>query len=162
MLFIVYYFRLHITIYDTEGNKITIINPDEGAYDNLEPLCPFLVVTSTITGYVSHVEENFIFIQPSVIGELLALLLDRMFEYYEHLSQETAIIPEEEQFYAFHSNDGNWYRGKVISFDDEKVTVHYIDYGNSEDVKFDAVRELDTKFKEMYTLCLQVNEYMEI
>lgn len=58
--------------------------------------------------------------------------------------------------YAIHSEDGNWYRGKVISFDDEKATVNYVDYGNSEDVAFVELRELATKFLNINILSLQV------
>lgn len=149
--------RLEVTLYDTQGNKLVILNPDEGAFDAVESLCPMLVLSSVIRGYVSHADETSVYIQPSEYAETVSWLLDQMFAHFENLTEENAIIPDEEQVYAVHSEDGNWYRGKVINFDDDKVTVNFIDYGNSEDVKFEALRELDSKFKETCTLCLQVN-----
>ncbi|ERL93506.1 hypothetical protein D910_10795 [Dendroctonus ponderosae] len=35
--------QLEVTFYDNEGNKIDILSPDEGAYQNVEPLCQTLI-----------------------------------------------------------------------------------------------------------------------
>jgi len=35
---------LDVTIYDNDGNKVIILTPDEGALDNVDPLCPPLVI----------------------------------------------------------------------------------------------------------------------
>ncbi|KAJ8954517.1 hypothetical protein NQ318_000749 [Aromia moschata] len=149
--------RLEITLYDTEGSKINIVSPDEGAYDTVEVLCPPLVYRSTITGYVSHAEDTVVYIQLTEYTDAIANLLDQMFERYNAENAELPIIPEEGLVYAVHSQDGNWYRGKVISFDDEQATVNYVDYGNSESVNFSELRELDDTFLRNCILCVMVN-----
>lgn len=152
-----FFFRLEITLYDTEGNKLLIIDPDEGAFEVVDPVCPVLVLRSSIAGYVSFAEETFVYIQLSEYAVQVAWLLEQLFEFYDAKEKEAdTIVPEEEQICAVHSEDGNWYRGKVISFDDETVTVLYVDYGNTEIVKFDALRELAPQFKEYCMCCLKV------
>lgn len=149
--------RLEITLYDLDGNKLTIIEPDEGAFDVVEPLCPILTLRSLLTGYVSHAEQTFVYIQPSEYSDKIAKMLDDLFEFYDSKENEDCnIVPEEEQIVAVKSSDGNWYRGKVVSFDDDSVTVLYIDYGNRESVKFDFLRELAPQFKELCALCQKV------
>lgn len=149
--------RLEITLYETEGNKIVIVEPDEGALDVVQPICPPLVLRSFIAGFVAYAEDTSVFIQLIENGDHVANLLDQMFEFYEAKEKEESdIIPEEEQIYAVHSEDANWYRGQVVSFDDETVTVLYIDYGNTEIVKFEALRELAPEFKHISGLSLKV------
>ncbi|XP_023023151.2 protein tudor isoform X2 [Leptinotarsa decemlineata] len=149
--------RLEVTLYDTEGNKHVILNPDEGAIDTVECPCPMLVLRSTITGYVPHADESSIFIQPSEYSEIITYLLDQLYETYNEQILESPIIPEEGLLYAVHSEDDNWYRGRVVSFDDEKCTVFYVDYGNSEDVAFSQLRELTPDFLAISLLCIQIN-----
>lgn len=55
-----------------------------------------------------------------------------------------------------HSTDGNWYRGRVDSFDDDNATVTYVDYGNSESVAFSELRELKSEMNKLNIMCLQV------
>ena len=43
-------------------------------------------------------------------------------------------------------SDGSWYRAKITSVNSDLVTVQYIDYGNSAEVKRSDLRGLDTKF----------------
>ncbi|KAJ8968977.1 hypothetical protein NQ317_001098 [Molorchus minor] len=148
--------RLEITLYDSEGSKITILNPDEEAYDSVDALCPPLILCSIVTGYVSYADESSVYIQPSEYTNTLATLVDQMFECYDGHNQDLPIIPEEGLLYSVHSEDGNWYRGRVNSFDDEHATVVYIDYGNSEKVVFSSLRELNDNFLEICTLCVQV------
>ncbi|XP_056634538.1 maternal protein tudor-like [Diorhabda sublineata] len=149
-------YRLEITLYDTQGNKHIILNPDEGSYDTVDIPCPLLVLCSTISGNVTYANENSIFIQPVEVAEQVAILLDQLFAVYDGKPHESTIIPEEGMVYAVHSEDGNWYRGKVTSFDDEKATVYYIDYGNYESVNFSELRELEVQFLDISILSLQV------
>ncbi|VEN34010.1 unnamed protein product, partial [Callosobruchus maculatus] len=148
--------RLEVTLYDNQGCKFVILNPDEGSYDTVDAICPLLVLRSTITGGVTHAEEGTVFIQPTEYADTVAMLLEQLFEHYENLAEENTIIPETDQVCAIHSEDGNWYRGKVLEFDDDKITVQYIDYGNRETIGFGQLRELDPKFREICTLSLQV------
>uniref|UniRef100_A0A6P7FIK6 Uncharacterized protein LOC114328275 isoform X2 n=1 Tax=Diabrotica virgifera virgifera TaxID=50390 RepID=A0A6P7FIK6_DIAVI len=149
--------KLEITLYDTEGNKHVIVNPDEGAYDTLDLPCPTLILRSNITGYVPFGSESSVFIQPNEYLETINSLLDLLFETYDSKPNENTIIPETDSIYAVHSEDGNWYRGKVTDFDDELATVSFIDYGNSEQVAFSALRELEKAFLDIPILCVEVN-----
>ncbi|XP_045471417.1 maternal protein tudor-like isoform X3 [Harmonia axyridis] len=138
--------RLEVTLYDHIGNKLNILNPDDGAFDSIEPVCPYLLLQSKVHGFVSVVNETSIVLQPSECADNLQTLLNEMYEHYQNVTQEAPLIPEEGYIYAVCSADSNWYRGSVISFNDDKVTVTYIDYGNTEDVTFSNLRELDPKF----------------
>ncbi|XP_044751082.1 maternal protein tudor-like isoform X3 [Coccinella septempunctata] len=151
--------RLEVTLYDHVGNKLNILNPDEGAYESVEAVCPHLVIKPTLHGFVSHVEESTIVIQPSECADSLEDMLNVIYEHYNNLPQESTLIPEEGYLYAVCSGDSNWYRGRVISFDDEKISVLYVDYGNTEDVPFSSLRELDSKFYwwDMLAILVHVN-----
>ncbi|CAH2002077.1 unnamed protein product [Acanthoscelides obtectus] len=148
--------KLEVTLYDSQGCKLVILNPDEGSYETVDAICPMLVLRSTISGGVTHAEEGTVFIQPNEYADSVAYLLQELFEHYENLTEENTIIPEIDQICAIHSEDGNWYRGKVLEFDDDMVIVQYIDYGNRETIGFAQLRELDLKFKEMCALSLQI------
>ncbi|XP_066147642.1 maternal protein tudor isoform X2 [Euwallacea fornicatus] len=148
---------LDVTFYDNEGNKIVILTPDEGALDNVDPLCPPLVVSSTLVGYVSHATETSVFIQPNAQGDQITDLLHKLFQAYENVTEESNIIPEEGFVYAVHGCDGNWYRGRVDSFDDDNATVFYVDYGNYENVPFSSLRELKSEFNVPSMMCVQVS-----
>ncbi|CAH0557520.1 unnamed protein product [Brassicogethes aeneus] len=147
---------LEVTFYDNEGNKIVIVNPDEGAFDTVESLCPYMVTSPTIYGFVSHVEVASVFIQSQEVAETVAYLLEKLYEAYNASTQESPIIPEEGFVYAVLSEDENWYRGKVVSFDDEKALVNFIDYGNNESVPFKSLRDLDAQFNEISICVIEV------
>ncbi|KAL3281927.1 hypothetical protein HHI36_005130 [Cryptolaemus montrouzieri] len=149
--------RLEITLYDLSGNKLNIIIPDEGAFDTVDPFCPYLVTKSTIEGFVSHINENSIVIQPTECSKNIEYFVEQMYEYYENLPPDNPLIPEEEFVYATKSSDGNWYRGKVTTFDDDKATVIYLDYGNSEEVSFSCLRELISQFIEWDIMAVTVS-----
>lgn len=121
-----------------------------------------MITSSTIVGYVSHVDENSIFVQPVEYSETFEWLRNEMFEYYNNNPLDTPIIPEEEQIYAVHSTDGNWYRGKVVSFDDEKASISYVDYGNTEEVEFKELRELEPQFREIFMMSVPVSKLLYI
>ena len=47
---------------------------------------------------------------------------------------------------AQYSEDESWYRAKVISVDDDSVSVLFIDYGNSEAVAMEKIQPIDNQF----------------
>lgn len=146
-----------MTLYDNDGTKLCIVDPDPGAYDTVEPLCPLLVLNSLVKGFVSHAKETTIYLQPVEYADTILMFLEEMFEYYDKLEQESSIVPVEGLIYAAKSPDTNWYRARCISFDNENVTVLYLDYGNTEILPFSELRELTPKFIEMCTLCIEIN-----
>ncbi|KAM4636974.1 tudor domain-containing protein 1 [Discoglossus pictus] len=51
---------------------------------------------------------------------------------------------------AFFSGDGNWYRAMVADINQNgTVTVHFLDYGNIEEVTVDKLRSIPPKFLEL-------------
>jgi hypothetical protein len=47
------------------------------------------------------------------------------------------------------AEDEQWYRAKILSFDEDKVEVLYVDFGNKETVKADSVRALCREFASL-------------
>lgn len=148
--------RLIVTIYDTQGYKINVVEPDDGAFESVEPLCPLPVFYSTLYGWVSHVTAESIFVQPTGFSDTLAQLLDQLYQHYNESILEMPIIPEVDLMYAVRSSDGNWYRGRVVSIEEEKATFLYVDYGNTESVDITEVRELEAQFLELHMLAIEV------
>lgn len=78
--------RLVSTLYDkTTGQKVAVFEPDDGAYEEVLTLCMRSVFNYNFgMAYVSHAENlNEIYLQKSVDGDKLALLLDELFKFYE-------------------------------------------------------------------------------
>ncbi|XP_044268321.1 maternal protein tudor-like isoform X2 [Tribolium madens] len=148
--------RLEVTLYDQNGAKIKLIDKDEGAYESVELLCPYLILHSQISGEIAHIEETTVYLQPADCAENIQYFLNTAFEYYESFTLEEPITPTESFVYAVKSSDTNWYRGRVVSLDDKQVMVNYLDYGNSEQVNFDVLRELTAEFMEIPILCIPI------
>ncbi|KAK5646934.1 hypothetical protein RI129_005398 [Pyrocoelia pectoralis] len=150
--------KTEVTLYDISGVKINIIEPDEEAFPSVEVLCPLPVLSSTVCGWVSFVvaNEKKLFIQPTEHSETVTNLLDTLFNHYDTTTLEEPLKPEVGQYYAVHSTDGNWYRGAVLSVEDDNATLLYIDYGNSETVSNSELRDLTQEFKELHMLALEV------
>ncbi|KAF5277757.1 hypothetical protein FQR65_LT03737 [Abscondita terminalis] len=152
---------LEITIYDTTGVKVKVIEPDEGAFETVDCLCALPVLSNTITGWVSFLtpsegEKHKIFIQPTEHASIIEGLLDRLFNEYNDSTLENPLEVEIGTHYAVHSSDTNWYRGLAENVEGENVTVSFIDYGNSETVAITELRELSQEFKEIHALALEV------
>lgn len=148
--------RLIVTIYDAQGYKLNVVEPDDGAFESVEPLCPLPIFYSTLYGWVSHVAGNSIFVQPTNFTDTLAQLLDQLYQHYNESILEIPIVPVVDLMYAVRSLDGNWYRGRVVSVDEEKATVLYVDYGNTETIAITEVRELEAQFLELHMLAVEV------
>lgn len=149
--------RLIVTVYDTQGYKIAVVEPDEGAFDELDPLCPLPVFYSIFYGWVTHVTPQSIYVQPTGFADTIAQLLEQLFQHYQKTILEIPIIPEVDVVYAVLSPDGNWYRARTVSVEEEMATFLYVDYGNIEQIAITNVRELDVSFLELHMLALEVN-----
>ncbi|XP_025835446.1 maternal protein tudor-like isoform X2 [Agrilus planipennis] len=148
--------KLEVVIYDTTGNKLKLVEPDEGTLEWISFLCPMPVFNSTIACWVSHFTESSIFIQPSDFGDTITQLLDSMFHSYDNTVPDESLQIQEGFILAVHSDDGNWYRGQVTAIEDDKITVIYVDYGNSESVSQSEVRELAFEHSELHMLALKI------
>ncbi|XP_063903150.1 maternal protein tudor isoform X3 [Zophobas morio] len=148
--------RLEVTVYDENGVKIKLVNNDEGAYESVELLCPYLILYSSTSGEITYIEDTTVYIQPSDCAETIEYLLNRSFEFYENTPIEEPVTPVENYLYAVKGSDTNWYRGRVTKIEETKVTVTYVDYGNSEEVEVDALRELALEFMQLPIMCIGV------
>jgi len=54
-------------------------------------------------------------------------------------------------------SDGRWYRAKIVSHTETTAYVHYIDYGNVEEVTLESVMVLEPRFYEPYQLAVNVS-----
>ena len=67
------------------------------------------------------------------------------------------MIIEIGKIYAALSSDGNWYRVKIISIQDDNVNTVFIDYGNFEIIPVKNLRCLDSLFFLPYQLAVEVS-----
>jgi len=50
---------------------------------------------------------------------------------------------------ALYSEDGSWYRAKVVTCDGKTATVEFVDYGNSEDTSSDNLRSISDELVQV-------------
>ncbi|CAH2090850.1 unnamed protein product [Euphydryas editha] len=145
------------TLYDVmTGHKVAIFEPDEGAYDEVVPLCTRAVFNYNFgNAYISHIENlNEFYLQKSSDGEKIAQLLENLYEFYEEGTPESLTEFEADGLCVAKSSDGNWYRATILSSTEIDVKVQFPDYGNSETVAKEALKKLDPKFNEPCSLAL--------
>ncbi|XP_069127026.1 uncharacterized protein [Argopecten irradians] len=85
----------------------------------------------------------------------LQTMMDKMNEHYNSLSPTKSSIDQPEigmPCVAKFSEDEMWYRAEISSFENNKIEVQFIDYGNSEFVDLKSVKIIQ---KEFTTLPLQ-------
>ncbi|CAK1544922.1 unnamed protein product [Leptosia nina] len=149
--------RLITTLYDAKtGQKVRIFEPDEGAYEEVTPLCSRAVFNYNFgLAYISHLENlNEFYLQKSSDGDKIALLLDSLYKFYEEGTPEQLLTFEAESLCVAKSGDGNWYRASIISSTETDVKVHFSDYGNSEIIPKESIKKLDPTFYEPCHLAL--------
>ncbi|XP_028158036.1 maternal protein tudor-like isoform X5 [Ostrinia furnacalis] len=147
------------TLYDCQtGKKIAIINPDEGAYDEVIPFCMRTVFNYNFgLAYVVHSENlNEIYLHKSADSDKIAQLLDDLYKFYEEGEGQAEPLAtfDVDTICAAKSTDGNWYRATVISNDDDQIKVQFSDYGNTEVIPKENLKVLDLKFYEPCSLAL--------
>uniref|UniRef100_A0A8C3QF86 Tudor domain containing 1 n=1 Tax=Cyanoderma ruficeps TaxID=181631 RepID=A0A8C3QF86_9PASS len=87
--------------------------------------------------------------QISNTHELLALnsLNKSLSEYCEKTPPDVFEPENGDPCCAFYSEDGNWYRGVVQNVtSDGSVRVRFVDYGNTEEVPLDNIRQISASF----------------
>lgn len=148
--------KLFITPYDLTGTKLELIEPDEGAYPTIEPICPLPVFNTSLPVWVSHVNNvASIYLQRNCDGDKIAELLHNLHEHYE-TQGETKEFNKNDLCVA-KSEDGNWYRGRVEEIIDDTVKILYIDYGNDETVLKTNLKVLDLTQFGMHEYALNVS-----
>ncbi|XP_063535748.1 maternal protein tudor-like isoform X2 [Cydia strobilella] len=143
--------RLKTTLYDiSTGKKLAILEPDEGAFEDVVTLC-----ARTVFNYnfglcsVQHLQNlNEIYLQKTADIDKVQQLLDKLYVFYDEGTPEQLEEFEPDTLCAAKSSDGNWYRATIVSAADSDVTVQFPDYGNTETVAKDTVNKLDKSFYE--------------
>ncbi|KAL4702431.1 hypothetical protein ACJJTC_003056 [Scirpophaga incertulas] len=149
--------RLVTTLYDVAtGKKVGIFTPDEGSYEEVVPLCSRAVFNYNFgLAFISHVASlTEVYLQRAGDADQVAVLLDRLFTFYEEGTPQELTAIDPESLCAAKSSDGNWYRAAILGEEETGVKVRFSDYGNSEIISKDNLKVLDTSFYEPCSLAL--------
>ncbi|KAG7199166.1 hypothetical protein KM043_018050 [Ampulex compressa] len=145
--------RLIVKLYDLNGNKILV---SEGVDEKICPICPMPILYSTHKVLVSYADSySSIWLQRYSDYNLDTSLQQALESYYSTSGQ--TIKPEIGQVCVARGSDGHWYRGKIVNCSDSLVCVHFIDYGNTEEVNPDVIMALDQQFHLPHQLAVNVS-----
>lgn len=144
-----------VKLYDLLGNGI--MNMEEKV-EKISPICLMPILSSTHSVFVSYLENpTNIWLQRYSEMELYTKLLKDLGEYYCNSGQKLK-KPEMHLLCAVKcSEDGNWYRGKIVSYAETTACVHYIDYGNMEEIALESIMILEPQFYEPHQLAINVS-----
>ncbi|XP_074105358.1 uncharacterized protein LOC141531270 isoform X4 [Cotesia typhae] len=146
------YNRLVVDVFDESGKKIKLQNE---ADESISPICPMPIFFHQHQVAVSHVNNSkSIWLKRDADQDTNAALLNELFEYYSTSGQQLDI--EINKFCAAQCSDGNWYRAKIVTKMGSGAVVLYIDYGNTEEVSLDKLKELERKFFKHSQLAIEV------
>ncbi|XP_068085143.1 tudor domain-containing 6-like [Anabrus simplex] len=155
---------LGVQVFDLDGMRLEMFKTVIGnPMLMVEPVSPMPVRNYTVDVWVSHVDgPQRLWLQSTASEEQLVKLLDLLHNFYESDgSGHTLDSPEAGHFCAAKSSkDDGWYRAKVQSVHEDSVSVLFIDYGNSEIVPFQNLRELDPSFFTPHMLSLCASLYV--
>ncbi|KYN31432.1 Maternal protein tudor [Trachymyrmex septentrionalis] len=143
--------RLIVKLYDLFGNGI--INTEE----KISPVRAMPILSSTHNVFVSYTDHpTNIWLQRYLDVDLETKLARDLQQYYASSGQN--LKPEIHLLCATkYSDDGQWYRGKIVSLTETTAYINYIDYGNSEEVALDSLMILEPQFYEPHQLAINVS-----
>ncbi|XP_070160956.1 protein tudor isoform X1 [Polyergus mexicanus] len=146
--------RLIVKLYDLLGNGI--MNMEE-KIEKISPIYLMPILSSTHKVSVSYLENSTsIWLQRSSELELNARLLKDLEKYYTNFGQR--LKPEVHLLCAAKClEDGNWYRARIVDYTETTVYVHYIDYGNIEEISLESIMILEPQFYEPHQLAINVS-----
>ncbi len=88
--------------------------------------------------------------QPTSTADALATLMDEIAAFYEEAANQVEFTPQAgQQCIAQFTEDDGWYRAVVQEINDDDYVVKYVDYGNTETLKQDRLREVQPQFQEL-------------
>lgn len=85
-------------------------------------------------------------------AEELEEMMEKMNEEYNGLFPKERCVHQYETgtpCVAKFSEDNRWYRGEISKVEDDNVTVHFVDYGNTETVSKSAVKAANANFMSL-------------
>ncbi|XP_071577759.1 protein tudor-like isoform X2 [Temnothorax nylanderi] len=143
--------RLIVKLYDLSGNGI--MNTEE----KIPPVCPMPILSSTHKVSVSYADHSTnIWLQRYSDVDIETKLSEDLQQYYTNSGQR--LEPEVHLLCATkYLDDGQWYRGRIVSLTETMAYVNYIDYGNTEEVALDSIMILEPQFYEPYQLAINVS-----
>ncbi|XP_071555768.1 protein tudor isoform X1 [Temnothorax nylanderi] len=143
--------RLIVKLYDLSGNGI--MNTEE----KIPPVCPMPILSSTHKVSVSYADHSTnIWLQRYSDVDIETKLSEDLQQYYTNSGQR--LEPEVHLLCATkYSDDGQWYRGRIVSLTERMAYVNYIDYGNTEEVALDSIMILEPQFYEPHQLAINVS-----
>ncbi|XP_030564874.1 maternal protein tudor [Drosophila novamexicana] len=111
-------------------------------------ICGYPVLVSSFQALVVYIAKSYrIFVQPSSVEPAMKKLLDDMYAYYSKKGKQLRKF-EKDQVCAALSSDGNWYRARILAKEarSARMDVLYIDYGNTEQLPREQLKQLEEKF----------------
>uniref|UniRef100_A0A3B4AL91 Tudor domain-containing protein n=1 Tax=Periophthalmus magnuspinnatus TaxID=409849 RepID=A0A3B4AL91_9GOBI len=116
-----------------------------------------LPVKSTHVAFVQHVSSPSEFwIQTQNFANELDALMDKLARLYQNdLDDDVVQNPTVGLYCATKAKDGEYYRAVVTQVGNKKVKVHFVDYGNSEEVENRFIKTLPEAFKKLPLLALK-------
>ncbi|KAK3090131.1 hypothetical protein FSP39_009383 [Pinctada imbricata] len=82
----------------------------------------------------------------------LETMMEKLNAAYGSLPASDMIVEKPEKgmpCVAMYSEDERWYRGEIVSIADEDLEVHFVDYGNSENVNKSKVKAIKPEFMKL-------------
>jgi len=116
------------------------------------------ILSSTHNVSVSYAEHSAsIWLQRYSDLDIETKLLEDLERHYGQSKSGRRLRPEMHPLCAAKCSDGRWYRAKIVSHTETTAYVHYIDYGNVEEVTLESVMVLEPRFYEPYQLAVNVS-----
>ncbi|CAH1253582.1 TDRD6 [Branchiostoma lanceolatum] len=112
-----------------------------------------------MAAYISFMDKsNHIWCQKVEQSDALGELMDTIDTHCSNLKDEedTLNMPREQTAcLAQYSEDGGWYRAKVVEVKEGSVTVQFVDFGNTEEVASSKVKQMKAEFMELPELAYE-------
>ena len=106
-----------------------------------------LTVSSRVSMFVTHVVSPLSFwCRPLSSYEQLDGIMATMADYYNEHIKPVSSVTMGTIVAAQYSEDKSWYRAKVLSVDNDTVSVLFVDYGNNEVVAMEKIQPIDDQF----------------
>ena len=114
---------------------------------------------SEVVVIATHIDSpDSLWVQLSDTSRELEELMTQIAEMAPSI-EETNLPPNAKMCLAVSSLDQGWYRGEVVAIDNQskQVTVHFVDYGNQEDVTMETILPLPGEFAALPAQAIQVS-----
>ncbi|KAL5017454.1 hypothetical protein ScPMuIL_007043 [Solemya velum] len=140
-----------------EKPELNVVNPESERYPDI--LWP---IGSSAESYISHSiqagTKGQFYIQLASLEDQLHELMSAVEESYGTLTASDLVLENlvrDQPCCAKYSLDGSWYRGVIEDSTADTITVHFIDYGNSESIVRGDVKQLLRNFLDIQPMAFE-------